>query len=225
MIPLTLRWATRCIYHPCSIPRPSSCGRSMKSPLSFPPVSRKARLISPYINRSHVWMFLKQYGLSLQYACSSRSIPADVAPDRRVCWLTGSSINDSPGISSWWSSAEHIEDWLHWRAAEPYIVQAPLAIVVAMEKSPLCRVGCQPRHPVDDPDGLGEGVGSNWSASRTWRRSSRSWRFRTKWMSSRSCRFGYPGQKIGKRPQEPQAVGAGAHRERFGEPFCIKRSL
>ncbi len=88
-------------------------------------------------------------------AYQDKPIPADVV--RRIvesAWLTASSRNGQPWHFIVVENRETLKKLGALARTGAYIAQAPVAIVVAMEQVAIRRVRRQPRHPVDDPDGL-----------------------------------------------------------------------
>jgi len=107
----------------------------------------------------------------------------------------------------------------------PYIVQAPLAIVVAMEKSPYAVSDASRAIQSMILTAWAEGVGSNWVGFQNLAQVKPLLEIPDEVDVIAILPFGYPVQKIGKRPQEPQAVGAGGAPRALRRTVCIKRSL
>jgi nitroreductase len=151
----------------------------------------------------------------------AKPIPADVV--QRIVqagWLTGSSKNGQP----WHFIVVQDPGTLH-KLGElvrtgPYVAQAPLAIVVAVEESAFSVSDASRAIQSMILTAWAEGVGSNWAG----------------WVGMDQLKpllgipealdviavlpFGYPDQPAGKGKKRRKPLGAVAHREHFGQPFA-----
>lgn len=134
--------------------------------------------------------------------------------------LTGSSINGQP----WHFIAVEDRDTLRRLAAiagsGPFIGQAPLAVVVAIERTP---------YAVSDGSraiqsmmlaAWSEGIGSNWAGFLGMEAAKPLLGIPANLDVLAIVAFGYPAQAIGKGKKRRKALAEVAHRERFGQPFA-----
>jgi nitroreductase len=133
--------------------------------------------------------------------------------------LTGSAMNLSPGTSSWSRIEKRSESWARWRAPARIPAEAPLAIVVAVEKT---------GYAVSDASraihsmlltAWSEGVGSNWVGFGGLEKVNALLGIPAKLDVLAILPFGYPVDKIGRGKKNRKPLAAVAHRERFGQPF------
>jgi nitroreductase len=150
-----------------------------------------------------------------------KPVPPDVV--RRIVEagrLTGSSMNRQP----WHFIVVENRDMLHQLGAlartGPYIAQAALAIVVAIEKT---------RFAVSDASraiqsmmltAWSEGVGSNWVGFLGLTEVKPLLGISDDLDVLAIVPFGYPAQAIGKGKKQRKPLSEVAHRERFGQPFA-----
>jgi nitroreductase len=153
-------------------------------------------------------------------AYQDKPVPPDVV--RRIVEagrLTASSINGQP----WHFVVVQNRDTLRQLGAlartGPYIAQAPLAIVVAMEKS---------RYAVSDASraiqsmvltAWSEGIGSNWVGFMGLDAVKPLLGIPDELDVLAIVPFGYPAKAIGKGKKRRKPLSQVAHRERFGQPF------
>jgi len=133
--------------------------------------------------------------------------------------LTGSAMNLQP----WHFVVVQDRDTLRKLGAlarsGPYTAEAPLAIVVAIEKT---------GYAVSDASraihsmlltAWSEGVGSNWVGFGGLERVNPLLGIPAKLEVLAILPFGYPADKIGRGKKNRKPLGAVAHRERYGQPF------
>jgi len=150
-----------------------------------------------------------------------KSVPPDVV--RRIVeagQLTGSSMNGQP-----WHFVV-VEDRAMLRrlgaaaATGPYIVQAPLAIVVVIDRT---------RFAVSDGSraiqsmiltAWAEGVGSNWVGFAGMPEVNTLLGIPVDLDVLAILPFGYPVRDLGQGKKQRKELGQAAHRERFGQPFA-----
>ena len=149
-----------------------------------------------------------------------KPVPPDLV--RRIveaARLTASSINGQP----WHFVVVEKRDTLRQLGAlvrtGPYIAQAPLAIVVVMEKS---------RYAVSDASraiqsmvltAWSEGVGSNWTGFMGLDQVKPLLGIPDELDVLAVVPFGYPAKAIGRGKKTRKPLSQVAHRERFGQPF------
>jgi nitroreductase len=153
-------------------------------------------------------------------AYQGRSIPMDVV--RKIvesAWLTGSSRNGQP----WHFIVVEDQATLIKLGAlartGAYIAQAPLAIVVAMEKS---------QYAVSDVSraiqsmiltAWSEGIGSNWVGFQNLEAVKPFLGIPPEVEVMAIVPFGYPVKKLGFGRKNRKPLAVVAHRERFGQPY------
>lgn len=134
--------------------------------------------------------------------------------------LTGSSMNKQPWHFIVIQSPDMLQQLGNVARSGPYIAQAPLAIIVAVEK--------QSRFGVSDASraiqsmmlaAWAEGVGSNWVGFVGFEEV-------REWLAIPDdldilaiIPFGYPLQAVGQGKKKRKPLGEIAHDERFGQPF------
>src|SRR5712691_7859828 len=134
--------------------------------------------------------------------------------------LTGSGMNRQP----WHFIVVRDRDTLRrlgvLASSGPYVAQAPLAIVVATDKS---------RFAVSDASraiqsmlltAWADGVGSNWVGFGGLADVKRLLDIPATLDVLAILPFGYPAQPVGRGKKQRKPLAAVAHRERFGEPFA-----
>ena len=153
-------------------------------------------------------------------AYQDKPVPPDLV--RRIveaARLTASSINGQP----WHFVVVENRDTLRQLGAlvrtGPYIAQAPLAIVVVMEKS---------QYAVSDASraiqsmvltAWSEGVGSNWTGFMGLDAIKPLLGIPAEMDVLAVVPFGYPAKAIGQGKKKRKPLSQVAHRERFGQPF------
>jgi nitroreductase len=149
-----------------------------------------------------------------------KPIPADVV--RRIVeagQMTGSASNKQPWHFIVVQDRETLRKIGSLVGSGPYIAQAPLAIVVAVENPPFGASDGSRAIQSMILTAWSEGVGSNWVG----------------FMGMAGVKpvlgipdnldllaivpFGYPAQAIGKGKKKRKPLSQVAHRERFGQPF------
>jgi nitroreductase len=151
----------------------------------------------------------------------SKPIPAEVV--RRIVesgWLTGSSINRQPWHFIVVKKRDTLKELAALARSGPYIVQAPLAIVVAMEKSPYAVSDASRAIQSMILTAWAEGVGSNWVGFNNLAQVMPLLGIPDEVDVIAILPFGYPVKKLGKGRKNRKPLGQVAHRERFGEPFA-----
>ena len=151
----------------------------------------------------------------------SKPIPAEVV--RRIVesgWLTGSSINRQPWHFIVVKKRDTLKELAALARSGPYIVQAPLAIVVAMEKSPYAVSDASRAIQSMILTAWAEGVGSNWVGFNNLAQVKPLLGIPDEVDVIAILPFGYPVKKLGKGRKNRKPLGQVAHRERFGEPFA-----
>ena len=149
-----------------------------------------------------------------------KAVPPDVI--RRIVeagCLTGSAMNSQP----WDFIVVEDRDALRRLGAlartGPYVAQAPLAIVVAIERT---------RFSVSDASraiqsmiltAWSEGVGSNWVGFLNLDEVKPLLRIPDDLDVLAIVSFGYPAQAVGKGQKQRKPLSEVAHREQFGQPF------
>ena len=133
--------------------------------------------------------------------------------------LTGSAMNLQPWHFIVIQDRETLRRLGALARSGPYIAEAPLAIVVAVEKT---------GYAVSDASraihsmlltAWSEGVGSNWVGFGGLDKVNALLGVPGKLDVLAVLPFGYPADKIGRGKKNRKPLGAVAHRERFGQPF------
>src|SRR5690349_3958345 len=102
----------------------------------------------------------------------------------------------------------------------PYIAQAPLAIVVAMEQSQFAVSDASRAIQSMILTAWSEGVGSNWAGFQGLTEVKSLLGIPDGVDVLAVVPFGYPAQAIGQGKKQRKSLSEVAHRERFGEPFA-----
>jgi nitroreductase len=134
-------------------------------------------------------------------------------------WLTGSSKNGQPWHFVVVQDRQTLQQLGTLVRTGPYVAQAPLAIVVAIEKTMFSVSDASRAIQSMILTAWAEGIGSNWAG----------------WVGMDQLKpllgipaeldviavlpFGYPDQPAGKGKKRRKPLGEVAHRERFGQPF------
>jgi len=154
-------------------------------------------------------------------AFQAKPIPAEVV--RRIvesAWLTGSSRNGQP----WHFIVVEDRDTLKQLGAlaptGPYIAQAPLAVVVAMEPSPYAVSDTSRAIQSMILAAWSEGVGSNWVGYQNLEQTKSLLGIPADVEVMAILPFGYPVKKLGKGRKNRKPLEQVAHREHFGQPFA-----
>jgi len=134
--------------------------------------------------------------------------------------MTASGMNAQP----WHFIVVQNRDMLHQLAALAptgrYIAQAPLAIVVALDKSPLAVADTSRAIQSMLLTAWAEGVGSNWVGFHGLERIKPLLNIPDNLDVLAILPFGYPAQAIGQGKKRRKPLAEVAHRERFGQPFA-----
>jgi len=133
--------------------------------------------------------------------------------------LTGSSMNRQP----WHFIVVENRDTLQQLGAlaktGPYIAQAPLAIVVAIERTMFSVSDASRAVQSMILTAWSEGVGSNWVGFRGLDEVKSLLSIPDELEVLAIVPFGYPAQRIGKGEKKRKSISEVAHLERFGQPF------
>ena len=133
--------------------------------------------------------------------------------------LTGSSMNRQP----WHFIVVENRDTLRQLGAlaktGPYIAQAPLAIVVAIERTMFSVSDASRAIQSMILTAWSEGVGSNWVGFRGLEEVKSLLSIPDELEVLAMIPFGYPAQPIGKGKKKRKSISEVAHLERFGQPF------
>src|SRR6266705_3755811 len=132
--------------------------------------------------------------------------------------LTGSGMNGQPWHFVVIREGETLRRLGALASSGPYVAQAPLAVVVATDKT---------RFAVSDASraiqsmllaAWGEGVGSNWVGFGGLEKVNALLGIPPKLDVLAILPFGFPADKIGRGRKARKPLGAVAHRERYGQP-------
>lgn len=150
----------------------------------------------------------------------SRPVPPEIV--RRIVEagrLTGSSMNRQPWHFIVVENPETLRQLGALAATGPYVAQAPLAIVVAIEKT---------RFAVSDASRAIQsmmltaweaGIGSNWVGFQGLEEVKKLLGIPDHLDVLAIVSFGYPAQAVGRGKKQRKALAEVAHRERFGQPL------
>jgi nitroreductase len=154
-------------------------------------------------------------------AYQARPIPADAL--RRIiesAWLTGNSINGQPWHFIVVENRDTLKQLAVLARTGPYIVQAPLAVVVAMEQSPYAVSDASRAIQSMILTAWAEGIGSNWVGFQNLAPVKPLLGIPDELEVIAILPFGYPVRKLGKGRKKRKPLAQVAHRERFGTPFA-----
>jgi nitroreductase len=154
-------------------------------------------------------------------AFQDKPIPADVI--HRIvesAWLTGSSRNGQPWHFIVVENRETLKQLGQLAPTGPYIAQAPLAVVVAMEPSPYVVSDVSRAIQSMILTAWAEGVGSNWVGYQNLAQVKPLLGIPSDMEVMAILPFGYPVKKVGKGRKNRKPLEQVAHRERFGQPFA-----
>jgi nitroreductase len=150
----------------------------------------------------------------------TRPVPEDLV--RRIVEagrLTGSGMNRQPWHFIVVRDAETLRRLGALASSGPYVAQAPLAIVVATDRS---------RFAVSDASraiqsmlltAWAEGVGSNWVGFGGLEKAKALLDIPASLDALAILSFGYPARAVGRGTKQRKALGEVAHLERYGRPF------
>jgi len=149
-----------------------------------------------------------------------KPVPPDVV--RRIVEagrLTASSMNGQP----WHFIVVENRDTLRQLGVlirtGPYIAQAPLAVVVAIEKTPYAVSDASRAIQSMILTAWSEGIGSNWAGFLGMTEVKSLLGIPDELDALAIVPFGYPAQAVGQGKKQRKSLSEVAHRERFGQPF------
>lgn len=153
-------------------------------------------------------------------AYQDKPIPAEVV--RKIveaAWLTASSRNGQPWHFIVVENRETLKKLGALARTGPYIAQAPLAIVVAMEQSPYAVSDGSRAIQSMVLTAWSEEVGSNWVGFQGLTEIKPLLGIPAEVDVLAIVPFGYPAKHLGKGKKNRKPLAEVAHRERFGQPF------
>ena len=154
-------------------------------------------------------------------AYQDKPIPAEVV--RKIveaAWLTASSRNGQPWHFIVVENRETLKKLGALARTGPYIAQAPLAIVVAMEQSPYAVSDGSRAIQSMVLTAWSEEVGSNWVGFQGLTEIKPLLGIPAEVDVLAIVPFGYPAKHFGKGKKNRKPLAEVAHRERFGQPFA-----
>ena len=154
-------------------------------------------------------------------AYQDKPIPAEVV--RKIVeagWLTASSMNGQPWHFIVVENREILKKLGALARTGPYIAQAPLAIVVAMEQSPYAVSDGSRAIQSMVLTAWSEGVGSNWVGFQGLTEIKTLLGIPAEVDVLAIVPFGYPAKTLGKGKKKRKPLAEVTHRERFGQPFA-----
>jgi len=134
-------------------------------------------------------------------------------------WLTGSSRNGQPWHFIVVENRATLKQLGSLAPTGPYIAQAPLAVVVAMEPSPYAVSDVSRAIQSMILTAWSEGVGSNWVGYQNLEQTKSLLGIPADVEVMAILPFGYPAKKLGKGRKNRKPFAQVVHRERFGQPF------
>lgn len=155
------------------------------------------------------------------HAYQDKPIPADII--RKIvefAWLTGSSRNGQPWHFIVVENQEMLKKMGALARSGPYIAQAPLAIVVAMDQSPYAVSDVSRAIQSMILTAWSAGVGSNWVGFQNLGEVKPLLGIPDKVDVMAVIPFGYPVKTLGKGRKNCKPLAEVAHREKYGEPFA-----
>jgi len=150
-----------------------------------------------------------------------RPVPEEVV--RRVVEagrLTGSSMNKQPWHFIVVKDRDTLGQLATLAGSGPYIAQAPLAIVVAVDRSPYAVSDASRAIQSMVLAAWSEGVGSNWVGFGGMEEAKALLRIPAGLDILAVLPFGYPADAVGQGKKERKPLAEVAHQERFGQPFA-----
>ncbi len=153
-------------------------------------------------------------------AYQDKPIPAEVV--RRIvesAWLTASSMNGQPWHFIIIENGDTLKKLGALARTGPYIAQAPLAVVVAMDKSLYAVSDASRAIQSMILTAWSEGVGSNWVGFQNLEQVKSLMHIPPEVDVLAILPFGYPVKKLGKGRKNRKPLRQVAHREHFGQPF------
>jgi nitroreductase len=154
-------------------------------------------------------------------AYQDKPIPVDVV--RKIveaAWLTASSRNGQPWHFIVVENHETLKKLGTLARTGPYIAQAPLAIVVAMDQSPYAVSDASRAIQSMILTAWSERVGSNWVGFQGLDEIKPLLGIPAEVDVMAIIPFGYPVRTLGKGRKNRKPLAEVAHRERFGQPFA-----
>jgi nitroreductase len=154
-------------------------------------------------------------------AFQAKPIPVEVI--HRIvesAWLTASSINGQPWHFIVVENRDTLKKLGELARTGPYIPQAPLAVVVAMEQSPYAVSDVSRAIQSMILTAWSEGVGSNWVGFQNLEQVKPLLGIPSEVEVMAILPFGYPVKKLGKGRKNRKPLAQVAHRETFGQPFA-----
>ena len=154
-------------------------------------------------------------------AYQAKPIPAEVV--RRIvesAWMTGSSRNGQPWHFIVVEDRATLKQLGALARTGPYISQAPLAIVVAMDQSPYAVSDASRAIQSMILTAWSEGVGSNWVGFQNLEQITPLLEIPAELEVIAILPFGYPVKTLGKGRKNRKELAQVVHRERFGKPFA-----
>jgi nitroreductase len=149
-----------------------------------------------------------------------KPVPAEVV--RRIVEagrLTGSSMNRQPWHFIVVESGDTLRQLGGLAKTGPYIAQAPLAIVVAIERTTFAVSDGSRAIQSMILTAWSEGVGSNWVGFRGLNEVKSLLSIPDELEVLGIIPFGYPARPVGKGKKKRKSISEVAHRERFGQFF------
>jgi len=134
-------------------------------------------------------------------------------------WLTASARNVQPWHFIVVENRETLRQLGALARTGPYIAQAPLAIVVAVEDTPFAVSDASRAIQSMILTAWSEGVGSNWVGFLGFAEVKALLGIPEELNVLAILPFGYPAQAIGQGKKERKPLGEVAHHEHFGQPF------
>jgi len=133
--------------------------------------------------------------------------------------LTGSAMNGQPWHFIVVQDRETLRRLGALAQSGPYVAQAPLAIVVAVEKTGFAVSDASRAVQSMLLTALADGVGSNWVGFGGLEEVKALLKIPAKLDVLAILPFGYPVGVVGRGKKQRKSLGAVAHRERYGQPF------
>lgn len=133
--------------------------------------------------------------------------------------LTGSAMNRQPWHFIMVQDRETLRRLGALAQSGPYVAQAPLAIVVAVEKTGFAVSDASRAVQSMLLTAWADGVGSNWVGFGGLEEVKALLKIPAKLDVLAILPFGYPVGVVGRGKKQRKSLGAVAHRERYGQPF------
>ena len=133
--------------------------------------------------------------------------------------VSASSMNGQPWHFIVVQNKETLQQLGHLARTGPYIAQAPLAIVVALEKSPYAVSDASRAIQSMILTAWAQGIGSNWVGFDNLQQILPLLGIPSEIEILAILPFGYPVATVGKGNKKRKPLGEIAHREQWGQPF------